>query len=545
MKRALVLAALVAPLAADFAHAPESLAQSLDPGLRRFALIAGNDDGGGDTKPLLYATADARKLHSVLTQLGGVRLEDAVLLQNRSASDFLGALGAIEARAAAATRAGQHTALVVYYSGHAKDGDLRLGDSRLPLAALKDRLAHASTADVRIGIFDACRSGVVTRSKGARKGPAFEVQTDGGEESRGLVLLTSSSLDEDSQESDALGGSYFSHHLASGLRGSADRSGDRRVTLAEAYEYAYARTVAETAETAAGAQHPTFSYDLKGSGNLVLTELGRGREGLYLPAAAPAGTYYLVESQRGVVAVEVVKTADADRLVAIAPGRYRVKRRLNDRLRLGDVDIAAGKIVTLEEARLRDAPFSDDPVKGASREMAARWSMNVSTSVQAFFDAPTRQGLFPPTALLAGELLVSDFFRRHWVWGVDLAVGGTRGNLQREAAGYDLAYRFSEAQLGTSLFTEWPLAGGHVTPFFGGRLAFMAMNRTFEGDAASIPAQKFATFSPGVLGGVRFGLGYGFSLAARARVHYLLYNVGENNRSLSYWELATALGYEF
>jgi hypothetical protein len=415
----------------------------------------------------------------------------------------------------------------------------------LPLAALKDRLAHASTADVRIGIFDACRSGVVTRSKGARKGPAFEVQTDGGEESRGLVLLTSSSLDEDSQESDALGGSYFSHHLASGLRGSADRSGDRRVTLAEAYEYAYARTVAETAETAAGAQHPTFSYDLKGSGNLVLTELGRGREGLYLPAAAPAGTYYLVEAQRGVVAVELMKSADADRLVAIAPGRYKVKRRLPDRLRLGDVDIAAGQIVTLEEGRLRDAPFSDDPVKGASRELASRWSMGVSTSVQAFFDAPTRQGLFPPTALLAGELLVSDFFRRHWVWGVDFAVGGVKGTLQREAAGLALPYRFSEANLGTSLFTEWPLLGGHVTPFFGGRLAFMAMNRTFEGEAASIPAQKFATFSPGVLGGVRFGLGYGFSLAARARMHYMLYNVGENNRSLSYWELATALGYEF
>jgi hypothetical protein len=31
---------------------------------------------------------------------------------------------------------------------------------------------------------------------------------------------------------------------------------------------------------------------------------------------------------------------------------------------------------------------------------------------------------------------------------------------------------------------------------------------------------------------------------ARTRVHYLLYNVDEN-RSLGYWELATALSYEF
>ena len=134
---------------------------------------------------------------------------------------------------------------------------------------------------------------MVNRTKGARKGPAFEIAADGMHETQGLVLLTSSSADEDSQESDALAGSYFSHHFASGLRGGADRSGDRVVTLSEAYEYAYARTVAETAETAAGAQHPTFDYDLKGNGNLVLSELGLGREGLYVPAHAPGGRLLL------------------------------------------------------------------------------------------------------------------------------------------------------------------------------------------------------------------------------------------------------------
>jgi hypothetical protein len=512
--------------------------------VRRFALIAGNDEGGGDTKPLLYATADARKVHAVLTQLGGVQPEDAILLQNRSANEMLGGLGLLEARAAEAGRHGQRTALVVYYSGHAKDGDLRMGDSRLPLAAFKDRLAHGSPADVRIGIFDACRSGLVNRTKGARKGPAFEVHADGGEESRGLVLLTSSSSDEDSQESDALGGSYFSHYLTSGLRGSADRSGDRRVTLSEAYEYAYARTVAETADTAAGAQHPTFGYDLKGNGNLVLTELGLGREGLYLPATAPAGTYYLIEAQRGVVAVELVKVAEADRLIAVAPGRYRIKRRLADRLRLGEVDITAGKVVTLDESRLRDAPFADDPVKGGgARELGARVSLSVGPTVQAFFDAPTREGLFPPTGMLAGELLVSDFFRRDWVWGLDLAAGNARATLKREAVGVELPFRFTEVNVGTSLFAEWPLQHGRLTPFLGGRLALMVMSRTF--DEASVPAQQLATFSPGVLAGVRYRLGLGFSLAARGRLHYLLYNAGETNRSLPFWELATVLGYEF
>ena len=34
--------------------------------LRRFALIAGNDEGGADTRPLLYARDDARKMHGIL-----------------------------------------------------------------------------------------------------------------------------------------------------------------------------------------------------------------------------------------------------------------------------------------------------------------------------------------------------------------------------------------------------------------------------------------------------------------------------------------------
>ncbi len=510
--------------------------------LRRFALIAGNNEGGPDTRPLLYATGDARKIHGVLTELGGVAPGDAALLLDGTAGDFLGALAALEGRAAQAARQGQRTSLIVYYSGHAKEGALRLGGSRVDLEALKLRLADGSPAHVRIGIFDACRSGVVNRTKGARRGPGFEIQADGAHDARGLVLLTSSSADEDSQESDAIAGSYFSHHLMSGLRGSADRSGDRRVTLSEAYEYAYARTVAETAETASGAQHPTFDYDLKGNGNLVLSELGSRGEGLYLPAGAPAGIYYLVESGRGVVSAEVLKLANVDRVIALSAGRYQVKRRLPDRLRLGQVQVPSGRLVTLEEASLRDAPFSDDPVKGAAADLS-RLGIGMGATVQSFFDAPTRAGLFPPTGLLSAELTLRHFFRRDWVWAVDLAAGSTRATLVREPFGARLPFRFTELDLGSSLFAEWPLLGGRLTPFFGGRLAFLLLQRTFEGEAAGIPEQHLSTFSPGLLAGLRYRLGLGLSVAARARVHYLLYNVDEN-RSLGYWELAGVVLYE-
>ena len=292
-------------------------------GLRRFAIVAGNDTGGGDTRSLLYAGADARKVYDILTRLGGVRQEDATLLIGATASQLLSAIVAVEMQAAEARQHGERTALFFYYSGHAKDGSLRLGETRLPIDGIKARIA-SSPVDVRIAILDSCKSGATaTRTKGARKAPAFEIQADGPRDAKGVVILTSSTSDEDSQESDAIGGSYFSHHLASGLLGGADKSGDGRVTLFEAYAYAYDRTVADTAESAAGAQHPTFSYDLAGNGDLVLTDVAVRHEGVYIPREAPSGVYFLVDG-KGFVAAEISKTEGVDRRLALSPGHYRV-----------------------------------------------------------------------------------------------------------------------------------------------------------------------------------------------------------------------------
>jgi uncharacterized caspase-like protein len=223
--------------------------------LRRFALVAGNDEGGAETRPLRFARDDARKMHDLLVRLGGVEPGDARLLLDDDADDLLRALSELEASARAARARGERTTLLLYYSGHAKDGALRLGDSQLDFEALKRRLS-ASPADIRIAILDSCRSGALTRTKGARRAPAFAIESGASRDARGLVILTSSAANEDSQESDLLGGSFFSHHLASGLMGDADRSGDGQVTLFEAYSHAYARTVADTADSSAGPSTP-------------------------------------------------------------------------------------------------------------------------------------------------------------------------------------------------------------------------------------------------------------------------------------------------
>jgi hypothetical protein len=502
--------------------------------LHRFAVIAGNDSGGADTRPLLYAGADAGKVYDILTRLGGVRAEDARLVVDGGASDVLGALAAIEKQAAEAARRGEHTALFLYYSGHAKDGALRLGESRLPIDSLKGLIA-AAPFDVRIVILDSCRSGAITRTKGARKAPAFAIESESPRDAKGMVILTSSASDEDSQESDAIGGSYFSHHLASGLLGGADKSGDGQVTLFEAYAYAYDRTVADTAESAAGAQHPTFSYDLAGNGDLVLTDVAARHEGVYIPRQAPGGVYYLVDRQ-GFVAAEINKGDGVDRRVALAPGRYRVKRRLPDHLRVGEIDVPRGVLVTLEENHLHDAPFSADPIKGGRVDLSARWSVGAGLGFQSVFAAPDGAGLFPPTGLVDVDFALRDFLRRDWVLGFDLAGGSTSGTVPVVQA----PFHFSEVSFASSLTVEWP--NRYLTPFVGGRLALLFMNRTFQDNA--FPAQFYETLSPGIVAGLAYHFSRSASVVARGRLHYLLYNV-DGNRSLGYWELATMVAYDF
>jgi len=98
---------------------------------------------------------------------------------------------------------------------------------------------------------------------------------------------------KDAQESDELKGSFFSHALISGLLGAADSNGDGDVALEEAYHHAYESTLRATSRTLAGTQHPTFQYEVKGQGSLVLTRPGRAR-GKRAELVFPTGVDYLV-----------------------------------------------------------------------------------------------------------------------------------------------------------------------------------------------------------------------------------------------------------
>ena len=320
--------------------------------VERFAVLVGGNVGEASEVSLRYAERDAERMYSVLQELGGFYPENMLLLRGPDASALQRALISVNDRIRSAeSRPGAQVMLFVYYSGHADAQALHLGRTRLELTVL-EQLVRSSAAAFRVLVVDACRSGSLTRVKGGSPGPAFAVRVDESLDGEGTVLLTSSSLDEDSQESEALGGSFFTHYLSSGLLGPADSDADGLITLDEAYRYAHTNTLRASSRTLAGPQHPTFRYDLKGQGRIVLTapvEHNAERAGLRFPA----GHDYLVfaESENGAVVAEVT-SQDARREISVRPGQYFVRARAATHLLEGTLRVNRQEQLTISEADL-------------------------------------------------------------------------------------------------------------------------------------------------------------------------------------------------
>ena len=206
-------------------------AAAADVVLQRYTLVVGANFGGADRPLLKYGVSDAERFARVMIDLGGVRPEHNTLLRQPKLRDLLDGLDLLTRRASDAARTAGSTArteVIVYYSGHADEKGLLLGEDRYSYRSLRDRLDQIP-ADVRIAVLDACASGAFTRIKGGRARPPFLV--DESSSMRGHAFLTSSAATEVAQESDRIRASYFTHYLVSGLRGAADLSGDGRITL--------------------------------------------------------------------------------------------------------------------------------------------------------------------------------------------------------------------------------------------------------------------------------------------------------------------------
>lgn len=188
---------------------------------------------------------------------------------------------------------------------------------------------------MHISVLDACASGAITRIKGGSREKAFLV--DESSQMRGHAFLTSSYEDEVAQESDVIGGSYFTHHLVSGLRGAADVTGGGKVTLGKAYQHAFHETPLQTTYSHAGAQHPSYDINLAGTGDVVMTDLRETSARLVIGEDFD-GRFYIRNDQKQLV-VELNKPYGREVTIGLEPGRYDVHYEHIEALGLAEIEI--------------------------------------------------------------------------------------------------------------------------------------------------------------------------------------------------------------
>jgi hypothetical protein len=322
--------------------------------VERFAIVVGNNLGAASEAPLRFAESDAARMFEVFTQLGDFDPINSVLLRGKDSATVRNALLAINGRIRdAISQPDTQAVLAVYYSGHADGQALHLAGTELPLSELRE-LARGSAANFRLVILDACRSGSLTRVKGGERLPAFSLNDfqPAPPPGDGLAFLTASSANEDAQESDELQGAFFTHAFISGLLGAADSDGDGAVVLDEAYRHAYDATLRSTSRTLAGTQHPTFQYDLRGRGELVLTRpRAHAAERAHLDFPPGLGFMLMRAAVAGPVVAEL-ESADARRTLSLEPGRYFIRARGPDVMYEGLIEAASGTSRAVEVSDL-------------------------------------------------------------------------------------------------------------------------------------------------------------------------------------------------
>jgi hypothetical protein len=335
--------------------------------LRRFALVIGSNNGGTVREKLRYAARDAKNIADVLRQLGGVEPVDLTLLSEPGKDELDRAFDTVSERVRADRKRGQRVELVVYYSGHADESGILLGGVHYDYAKLRQRIRDVP-ADVHIAILDSCASGSFTRMKGGARMPPF--LQDKSNQVQGFAFLSSSSADENAQESDRIGASFFTYFFVAGLRGAADRNHDGKITLTEAYQFAYEQTLGRTQNTAHGPQHPAYDMHLSGTGDVVITDLRSTESSLVLPSAL-RGRITIVDNS-GRVAVELTKEAGDPLSLALPNETYSVHVENSNGEFVATVVLDHGGEFAFEEGALRRLSPESTTARGGSRDAEDR-----------------------------------------------------------------------------------------------------------------------------------------------------------------------------
>jgi hypothetical protein len=501
--------------------------------VRRFSLAIGSSFGGSSRDTLLYAESDAEAFGKVLEEMGGVADADTKVIANPAPAGLDRALAELRRKVETARSRPGRTEVILYYSGHADDKGLLLGDKAFDYDRFR-REIDSIPADVRIAVLDACASGAITRLKGGRRRPAFTV--DASSDMRGYAFITSSSPEEASQESDQIGSSFFTHYLVSGLRGAADVSGDGKVTLGEAYQFAFHETLARTERTKGGPQHPAYDMKLSGTGDVVMTDMRETSAGLVLDKDMEGR--FFVRTPNGRLIAELYKPQGRSVELGLPAGEYSIRMERPKTLLAAEVALAEGAHRNLDAGDFKALSRESGVQRGKGGGSDSLSEGGVAMEIRDQVDLDMHAGMERKYTLSLGVLLnrqpkpfhglqLALFFNHAAaLWGGQVSVfgngvGGPMDGFQASAIGNLAMDSVQGLQLSPILnVTKGSVAGGQ------GTAVLNISGSVTGGQGAGVASLAFGDVSGGqgsavlnVSRGLRGGQGAGVANVAWGRVH--------------------------
>lgn len=422
---------------------------------KRYALVVGQNAGGSSVENLHFAQSDAERFTDLLSRYGSFFPEDIVTLLHPDSSSLALALAKMVKATATSTNS-QNDLFLLYFSGHADGLGLLLDSTHFAFSALREQFSPIAVG-MRISIFDACQSGVVVSMKGGKRAPPlalFEEQNLHGE-----VIIASAAAQELAQESEELKSSIFSFHLMNGLRGSADILPDGKITLNEAYQYAYRKTIETSALTTGVVQHPVYRFAITGEGDIVLTDLTSHNGGIVFDRSCK-GSFLVLSRNYSAIYADFYKQDETEQFVALVKGEYTIiNARGGSDIKLFQCSIREKEPITLSANMFSSSLIETLRAKGKTQpdtEQVARAKKTVAIQ-------PLRWGVAGAYSLALQAQEYGGAGREYF-----MSVGVIYGLAQSVAVLADCFLRFSEPSLGIEVGLQKGVAVAHARFVYGG-----------------------------------------------------------------------------